>query len=34
MKDFQNEKFPRQYVWGYIKKRELFELPSRFGTVL
>ena len=34
MKAFETEKFPRQYVWGYIKKRELYELPSRFGTAL
>ena len=33
MKTFQTEKYPGQYVWGYIKAKKLFELPERFGNV-
>jgi hypothetical protein len=34
MRTKQTEKFPRQYVWGYFKTKEIYELPQRFSTVL
>ena len=34
MRTKQTEKFPRQYVWGYFKTKEIYGLPQRFSTVL